>query len=145
MLTRFESFVTGITVCYKAIQRIKSSEMTEFGLKGTHTMCLFFLRRYEEGLTAAAICQLCAEDKAAVSRTLSFLREKGYVKSEGSAYRAKWSLTDAGQDVVSRFDNLIEQWVGCGGDGLTDEERETFYKVLDAIAHNLRETMDTTP
>ena len=42
MLQRFEDFVTGITVCYKYIQRIKSAEMTEFGLKGTHVMCLFF-------------------------------------------------------------------------------------------------------
>lgn len=139
MLQRFESFVTGITVCYKAIQRIKASEMTEFGLKGAHTMCLFFLRRYEDGLTAAELCQLCAEDKAAISRTLATLREKGYVRSEGSAYRAKWLLTAAGGEIVGRFDDLIRQWVGCGGDGLSDEERDAFYKVLDVIARNLRD------
>ena len=43
MLQRFQDFVTGITQCYRSIQKIKSTEMTEFGLKGTHVMCLFFL------------------------------------------------------------------------------------------------------
>lgn len=145
MLQRFESFVTGITVCYKAIQRIKASEMTELGLKGTHTMCLFYLRRHEEGLTAATLCQMCAEDKAAISRTLTTLREKGYVRSEGGSYRAKWTLTEAGREVAARIDGLIAQWVDFGGEGLSDEERECFYNVLDVIASNLRETVDGMP
>ena len=59
MLQRFETFVTGITTCYKCIQRIKSMEMTEFVLKGAHLMCLFFLHHNPEGLTAAQLCQLC--------------------------------------------------------------------------------------
>ena len=48
-------------------------EMTELGLKGTHVMCLFFLHHTPEGLTAAQLCQLCAEDKAAISRTIATL------------------------------------------------------------------------
>ena len=85
MLQRFEDFVTGITVCYKYIQRIKSAEMTEFGLKGTHVMCLFFLHRHPEGLTAAQLCQLCAEDKAAISRSLAVLQEKGFHRKQEAA------------------------------------------------------------
>ncbi|MBR5134395.1 MAG: winged helix-turn-helix transcriptional regulator [Clostridia bacterium] len=142
MLDRFESFVMGVTVCYKCIQRIKSAEMTEFGLKGTHAMCLFFLHHHEEGLTAASLCQIAAEDKAAVSRTLATLREKGYVVSQGSAYRARWHLTDSGREIATQVDALIEQWVGSGGDGLSDEERAVFYHALDHIAKNLRETVD---
>ena len=45
MIQRFDAFVSGITACYKYIQRIKSMEMTEFGLKGTHVMCLYYLRQ----------------------------------------------------------------------------------------------------
>ena len=45
MIQRFDAFVSGITSCYKYIQRIKSMEMTEFGLKGTHVMCLYYLRQ----------------------------------------------------------------------------------------------------
>ena len=79
MLHRFSAFVGGITECYKYIQRIKAAEMTEFGLKGTHVMCLFYLAQNPEGLTAAQLCALCQEDKAAISRTLSELAEKGFL------------------------------------------------------------------
>ena len=139
MIQRFDAFVSGITACYKYIQRIKSMEMTEFGLKGTHVMCLYYLRRNPAGLTAAQLCGLCAEDKAAISRTVSELRSRGYITSlSEKAYRAMLTLTSAGQEIARKFDNLIEGWVTAGGDGLTDEERSDFYKTLSAIAENLR-------
>ena len=37
---------------------------------------------HPEGLTAAQLSQLCAEDKAAVSRSLASLAEKGYIESD---------------------------------------------------------------
>ena len=138
MIQRFESFVTGITTCYKYIQKIKSAEMTEFGLKGSHVMCLFFLHHNPKGLTAAQLCQLCGEDKAAISRTVATLTEKGYVKTEDKKYRALLQLTDKGLDIASRVDDLIEQWVAFGGDGLSEDDRTVFYGVLGHIADNLR-------
>ena len=144
MIQRFQSFVTGITVCYKYIQRIKSAEMTEFGLKGTHVMCLFFLHHNPDGLTAAQLCQLCAEDKAAISRTVSFLQAGGYIIAGEKKYRALLTLTPAGLEVARRVDGLIEQWVSLGGDGLTEEERTVFYKALEKISGNLRERLEDT-
>ena len=142
MLQRFESFVMGITSCYKYIQRIKVMEMEEYGLKGTHVMCLYYLNHHNDGLTAAELCRLCAEDKAAISRALATLREKNYVRSEGKTYRAQWYLTPNGQDVATRVDDLIEQWVTLGGNGLSEEERAVFYKALGNIGDNLRETLE---
>ena len=143
MIQRFDAFVSGITACYKYIQRIKSMEMTEFDLKGTHVMCLYYLRRNPAGLTAAQLCGLCAEDKAAISRTVSELRSRGYITTlSEKAYRAMLTLTAAGQELARKFDQLIEGWVTAGGDGLTDEERVDFYKSLSAIAENLRTRID---
>ena len=143
MIQRFDAFVSGITACYKYIQRIKSMEMTEFGLKGTHVMCLYYLRRNPAGLTAAQLCGLCAEDKAAISRTVCELRSRGYITTlSEKAYRAMLTLTAAGQELARKFDQLIEGWVTAGGDGLTDEERVDFYKSLSAIAENLRTRID---
>lgn len=142
MLKRFQSFVSGITICYKYIQKIKSVEMTEFGMKGTHVMCLFFLRQNPEGLTAAQLCQLCMEDKAAISRTLAELNEKEYICSEGKKYRAVIHLTERGFAITEKIDELIEQWVGCGGDGLSEENREIFYRSLERISSNLHARLD---
>lgn len=141
MIERFQAFVSGITICYKYIHKIKSMEMTEFGLKGTHVMCLFYIFHSEEGITAAQLCQLCAEDKAAISRTLVTLQEKGYVESGEKKYRAPLKLTEKGIELAKQMDDLIEQWVDCGGEGLTEEERRSFYYSLDLISSNLRENL----
>ena len=138
MLNRFEDFVTGITECHRYIQRIKSMEMTEFGLKGTHVMCLFYLGRSPEGLTAARLCALCGEDKAAVSRTVAELEQLGHCTRDDKKYRATLTLTDSGREIASRLNGLVAQWVTAGGDGLTDEERAAFYQTLGKIAANLR-------
>ena len=144
MNQRFDAFVSGITACYKYIQRIKSMEMTEFGLKRTHVMCLYYLRQNPAGLTAAQLCGLCAEDKAAISRTVSDLRSRGYITSlSEKAYRAMLTLTAAGQERARKFDHLIELWVAIGGDGLSDTERSDFYRSLSSINENLRSRIES--
>lgn len=143
MLNRFGAFVTGITACYKYIQRIKAMEMTEFGLKGTHVMCLFYLHHSSQGLTAAQLCQLCDEDKAAISRTLSELESKGYLQTRSAKkYRAEIQLTPEGTVLAEKMDALIENWVSLGGDGLTEEKRTSFYTALELIASNLKENYE---
>ena len=146
MNQRFDDFVTGITVCYKYIQRIKSAAVNEMGLKGTHVMCMFHLKNHPEGLTAAQLCSLCAEDKAAISRTIAFLRREGYVHSpDGKNYRAGLRLTDTGRAVTDRFDAIITDWVSAGGVGLSEQERRDFYYGLNLIANNLRNKMERDP
>lgn len=145
MLDRFSAFVTGITACYKYLQRIKTMEMTEFGLKGTHVMCLFYLHHSPQGLTAAQLCQLCDEDKAAISRTLAELAEKGYLHTQfpgGKKYRATVLLTQEGTALARQMDGLIENWVTLGGDGLSEAERSGFYRALGLIAANLKENYE---
>lgn len=139
MIQRFQDFLTGITVCYKFIQRIKNAEMTEFGLKGIHVSCMFYLNHNPEGLTSAQLCHLCCEDKATISRTVSDLRRRGYIEQgDGKNYRAALQLTQAGLEVASKMDPIIESWVSVGGVGMTDEQREAFYDSLALISSNLR-------
>ena len=139
---RFEAFITGVTVCYKYIQRIKSLEMTELGLKGTHVTCLFYLSNHPGGLTAAQLCQLCAEDKASVSRTVADLRSRGYIAPSERHYRTPLKLTEEGRQAAQKMEPLIQRWVQSGGDGLTDAQREVFYKSLAMIGENLRSRLE---
>ena len=147
MINRFETFITSIVKIYRCVQNIKSREMTELGLRGTHVMCLFNLRRHEEGLTASELSVICEEDKAAVSRALSQLEENGLVHVEdndaGRRYRSNVRLTETGRRVSDRMTELIESAVTKGGAGITDEDRETFYKVLRIISHNLQDIYET--
>ncbi len=139
MLDRFEAFAAGITACYRYLQKIKATEMTELGLKGTHVMCLHYLHRSPEPLTAAQLCKLCAEDKAAISRTLSDLEERGYLTSaSGKKYRAALTLTASGAVIAGQMEDLIAEWVAVGGQGLSESQRTDFYQTLGHIAQNLK-------
>lgn len=143
MLLRFEHFVSGITICYKYIQKIKSAEMTEFGLKGTHAMCLHYLSLSEKPMTAAELCRLCCEDKAAISRTVATLRERGYIEPSEKRYRSELRLTDIGREVAEQIDKHIERWVIAGSEGLSDDDRAAFYRSLELISQNLVHKLET--
>ena len=73
MIRRFKEFTKNISFAYKYIIKIKSAAIKEFGLKGSHVMCLFYIGESENGLTATKLCKLCGEDKAAISKSLAAL------------------------------------------------------------------------
>ena len=143
MMREFEAFVTGITICYKFIQKIKMLEMTEFDLRGADMMCIYFLRRHPEGLTASQLSQLCTEDKGAISRTVATLQEKGLIATGEKKYRVPLYLTEAGAEIAQKVDEMVKRWVTFGSDGLSDEKRAAFYQTLDQISHNLGEKLES--
>ncbi|MGN0506136.1 MAG: MarR family winged helix-turn-helix transcriptional regulator [Lachnospiraceae bacterium] len=143
---RFETFAHTIAQLNRAIQKIKSLEMNEVGLKGTHTMCLYYLGKHPEGLTSAELSLLCHEDKAAVSRSIATLESHHLIESSSGSgkreYRAKLFLTDKGKEIADFIRNKIREFLAIGGAGLTDEDREQFYSYLRLIAGNLKRYLD---
>ena len=107
MVRRFETFIIYINQIYRCVQKIKIREMMELGLKGTDVMCLFNLMRSDDGLTSAQLSLLCMEDKAAVSRAVSRLNEKGFITLEDSGdkrrYRSKLKLSDNGRRAAEKM------------------------------------------
>ena len=142
MDTRFETFALSILELNRYIQRIKDIEMQKFGLRAGHTMCLYYLGRHGEGLTATELTAMCSEDKAAISRTLSQLLGKKLVTCdipEGKrAYRTLYFLTDSGREIVKSIDSRIEEIFSGGSEGLTDEQREALYTSMNTILKNLK-------
>ncbi len=140
MITRFKKFTKNISLAYKYLIKIKSYGIKEFGLKGSNFMCLFYIGESENGLTATELCKLCCEDKAAISKALSALYESGYVRLENEdakKYRSTYFLTDSGKEVLDRLKSKIVSAMAYGGEGLSDSDREVFYKSLNTIVKNL--------
>ena len=141
MLQRFEKFTQYISKAYKYVGRIKSCYMSKFELKGSHVMCLFFLGRNPEGLKASELCDLCQEDKAAVSKTLGSLKKRGLVESTAGRlkkYRAVYKITESGGKIYCQIIEAIEKAVEKCSEDLAPEEREVFYKAFDKIIANLK-------
>ena len=146
MIKRFETFVTVITDVHRSIQKIKIQEMSDFGLKGTHVMCLFYLQKNPEGLTATQIVKYCEEDKAAVSRTLKELSERNLIMYHDfpgqRRYRSKITLTEKGNEITTAMNKKISHMVEIASEGFSKEERMIFYHVLRKISVNLKETLE---
>lgn len=141
MRNRFETFAGSVIELNRYLQKIKDMEMKQFGLKGTHAMCLYYLGQHNEGLTAARLTELCKEDKSAISRCLSGLIDKGLVRcslpENKRSYRTLNYLTEKGSALVKEMDSRITNALFHGGWGLTDSERNTFYDVMERILDNL--------
>lgn len=141
LIERFEAFTTSVTKAYKCIQKIKLAETERMGLKANHVMYMYYLGKNPQGLTATELCKLCIEDKAAVSRTIVDLTEKGFVKpaetDSGRKYRTKIMLTPEGKEKNKQLNEAIAIAVSNASSSLNETDRENFYRVFFYITDNL--------
>ena len=141
MVSRFERFSFAISEISRCWHKIASQEMEKYGLKGPHAQCLLAMRRYPEGITAARLCEVCDKDKAAISRMMGELEEKGMVSrgdEKGNRYRMQLRLTALGEEAADHVEQRAKLAVEEAGSGMTEEQRATLYAVLDLIAGNLQ-------
>lgn len=146
MEERFEAFTVLIARINRSIKRIKAEEMAEFGLKGPHVSCLYYLA-LGAPMTAAQLCERCDEDKAAVSRSLDYLERQGYVSCVSAAtrkYKAPLCLTEKGWAVCWGINEKIDRIVTQAGADLSEVERQTMYHALATIDSRL-EALCTRP
>lgn len=140
MLSKYELISNSVSCIYRDIQKLERTEMAKYGLKGPHAQCLLHLSRYPEGLIATQLCELCEKDKAAISRTLVELEQAGLVQRlerNGTRYRATLVLTQTGREAAAAVCQRAKLAVEQAGIGLTDADREVFYRVLALVAENL--------
>lgn len=140
-MERFEAFTGAILELSRDVQKLKELEMQSFGLRGSHAMCLYYLGKFSDGLTVTELAAACREDKAAVSRCIAQLTQRGLVEgnypSDKRSYRTKLSLTEEGREMVQTIGRKIDSALTSGGMGLTEEQRQSLYQTLNIIAKNL--------
>jgi len=139
MEERFETFTVLVTKLSRAIRRIKTEEMAEFDLKSPHVSCLYYLYK-ENKLTAKELCDLSSEDKAALSRSIEYLEDGGYVFCEdevGKRYKSPLTLTEKGREIGGKLAEKIDRVLSLAGEGVPEEHRLIMYKSLTLICQNL--------
>ena len=139
-MDRFDTFTGSVLELNRLLQRLKETEMKPMGLRANHVMCLYHLGKAPQGLTAAELTRACREDKAAVSRCIAQLTQRGLVSAEAQAhrlYRAKLTLTPAGRALAEQLYCRVDSAVAGGGQGLTPQQRETLYAAMNIIIDNL--------
>ncbi|MBQ7339661.1 MAG: hypothetical protein IJW43_02265 [Clostridia bacterium] len=136
---RFESFTGLINKIAKSIRKIKTEEMSDFGIKSSHVSCVYYL--YKQGdLTAGELCSFCDEDKASISRSVDFLQTNGYLEHENNGkktYNKKLILTEKGKQLGEVISKKIDVVLSEVGSFMSSEERIVFYKTLSKISFEL--------
>ena len=142
MVERFERFSLAIFEISKHWHKIDAEEMAKYGLKGPHATYLLTISRFEEGITAPQLCELCGKDKADVSRMMTIMEQKGLVTKESvhqNMYRGVFKLTDEGKAATEHVRQRASLAVELAGKDMDEEKRTIFYEALDSIVLNLRE------
>jgi DNA-binding MarR family transcriptional regulator len=143
MINRFENFAAYIAQANKYILKIKSQGMERFGLKAAHLMCVYYLGKHEEGLTAGELAEYCMEDKAAISKSLSELKSKEFVMTDNEdgkkVYRSKYFLSPKGKSAFCEIKDTILHITELVAEGLSMEEGAILYRSLERVVNNLKD------
>lgn len=141
MLNRFARFSLAISEIDRCWHKLAAEEMAKYELNSPHAVYLTTLYNFEEGVTAAKLGELCCKNKADVSRMVAILEKKGLVRKEaigGNLYRAKLVLTEEGKQAAEHVQQRAAVAVELAGSGMSEEEREVFYRCLELITTNLQ-------
>ena len=141
MYERFETFTLLVTRLSRSIRRLKTEEMKKWGLKTHHVSCLYYLYR-DSSLTATELCELCGEDKAAVSRAIETLEEEGYIlcpSKNAKRYRSPLVLTEKGKEAGKNIIDKVEEVLRVTSADVPEEERDIMYRTLEKICISLEE------
>ena len=141
MNERYDQFTVLMTTINRNIKRIKTEEISKFNLKIQHISCLYYLYK-KESLTSKELCEICEEDKAAISRALSDLETKGFLIYDSKKYRVPIVLTDKGIEMGEIIAHKIDSILDFASEGISDEERRIMYKCLNRINENLNQIIN---
>lgn len=139
MQERFKIFTVLIANINRCISKIKTEEMAEFELRGSHVSCLYYLYK-EKSLTAKELCDICGEDKANISRSIKYLESAGYVtygENKNKHYHSPLKLTETGVKIGKLIAEKIDHILYKVSEGLSDEHRSIMYHSLNTINKNL--------
>lgn len=77
------------------------------------------------------------EDKAAISRALKTLQQKGYVEYAPQGRNKIVRLTAEGKQLADVISDKVNSAVAAGSVNITEAQREFFYQSLLGISDNL--------
>ncbi len=138
MLNRFIKFSHLIASIHKSLQKIHNEELQKYGIKAAYAQYLVAMYRSDEEMTVKELSDICDNDKAAVSRAIAEMDEAGLIiREDDKHYRTKLCLTEEGSKTAQFICDKAEAAVLKAGGELTEEERNTFYSVLEKIEDNL--------
>ena len=138
---RFREFSGLVSRAEKALQRVKTENVKDYGLRVVHVSCLLALHERPEGLTATELASVCGVDRAQISRVTAELRGLDLVceASPGPRrrYRGALELTEEGRAAAAEMAGIVDEKLQRVSGDIPPEELTVFYRVFGAIVERL--------
>ena len=144
---RFLKLTLSLGRLQKLIQKIKAEGMGRVDLKASHTVVLCQLLDCPGGLHFAELVEKCELDQALISRVLGELTRAGLVQKDGlpGRYNAVYALTGEGFACAGRVASVVAAFRDRAVQDISPNELAVFYSVLDRLADNLENALDSGP
>ena len=140
MLTNYEEFSLGIHELYRSMHKEETVVVNKAMLRGANVRYLVALLQYPEGLTMSQLCEVCDQDKAAVSRAISELVGREIIwrdNPKGNHYRARLKLTERGyalaKEVCASGESIFNEAVSS----LSEEQVSQLFELTKLISGNI--------
>ena len=138
---RFREFSGLVSRAEKALQRVKTENVKDYGLRGVHVSCLLALHERPEGLTATELASVCGVDRAQISRVTADLASRGLVCETAPGmkrrYRGSLTLTAAGRAQALEMREIVAEKLNAVSGGLDPDKLSVFYEVFHRIDDKL--------
>lgn len=138
---RFLMFHRNFDSILKDIKKKEMMYMSEYGLRSVHVGCLLRIKHSEKGMTVTELAKISNTDKALISRVIKELTSDGFVATktggEDTSYRKKYYLTEKSENIVSDIDEDIGSYMAQARVGISDEDMQKFYEVLNMLTKNI--------
>ena len=129
-------FMQQISITYRCAMRFREKELEDTGLAGCQTPYLTALCR-RPGITQEELSRELNVNKSSVTRQLSTLEEKGWVRREadpGDKRSLRVFPTQQTLDVMDRIFSCYSAWSEYLTQDFTEEEKEALSRLMLRIA-----------
>ncbi len=126
---------------------VVENAISSLGLHRSQHMLLFHLSRLKQTPTQKELADFFQISSAAVAVTLKKMEQNGYIsrKCGGDMRCNKITITQKGQEMLSRSKELVEQIDETMYKGFSRAELDTLYSYLIRMQNNLQNTQQDTP
>lgn len=129
-------FMRQISITYRCAMRFRENELADTGLAGCQTPYLTALFRHP-GVSQEELARELNVNKSSVTRQLSVLEDKGYIRREPSKADKRILLvylSEQGEGLINRIFACYGNWSQYLTQDFTEEEQETLSRLMSRIA-----------
>lgn len=133
------SFGHYISVIYRHLQIHLNQESAALGFGSGQYLFFMHIAKFD-GVTQKELSAHLSIDKATTAKAVKKLGELGYIRGEQDQKDRrsyKLHLTAKGETILPKIQKIKENTMGILSRGLSEEEIETAWKILDVLLSNI--------